>query len=388
MSRICISQIAYHRLRIAPKVGTAFNKCRLWGRETQPPTAQNYDTAKGEIIMAKRIVTTLIALALVFTALLPVGALSVVPMNDTPHEYSVLPGTDAWIEMSPEERRTATYVDQAEAENMTTRALLITTLGYPFLIDMYCIGYSSDCFLPGNTASALSNGIEIVAETFPPLKELLQRTDAVAEIDSLLEVIDEDTFRNGRMKALDLRQYIMSASAASPSYLVDPGGKPVKQLPQDDINMRKNPSEESSAEEPYIVKVYDANDCVDIHTAVNYKGGLYEAQARLKTHYLMSDGTWRIGESYAKGQWYDKPYKYRYILSSGEACDETAIVLSNRPDLTYFDGLRLIYGSDLNYKYSLEATVVAWHFGDKTVAWAEMQDQVPAHCVSLSHGEQ
>ena len=96
--------------------------------------------------MAKRIVTTLIALALVFTALLPVGALSVVPMNDTPHEYSVLPGTDAWIEMSPEERRTATYVDQAEAENMTTRALLITTLGYPFLIDMYCIGYSSDFF--------------------------------------------------------------------------------------------------------------------------------------------------------------------------------------------------------------------------------------------------
>ena len=50
-----------------------------------------------------------------------------------------------------------------------------------------------------------------------PLKELLQRTDAVAEIDSLLEVIDEDTFRNGRMKALDLRQYITSASAASPN---------------------------------------------------------------------------------------------------------------------------------------------------------------------------
>ena len=42
----------------------------------------------------------------------------------------------------------------------------------------------------------------------------------------------------------------------------------------------------------------------------------------------------------------------------------------------------------MNYKYSLEAIVVAWNFGDKTVAWAEMQDQVPAHCVSLSHGEQ
>ena len=96
----------------------------------------------------------------------------------------------------------------------------------------------------------------------------------------------------------------------------------------------------------------------------------------------------RIGESYAKGQWYDKPYKYRYILSSGKAFDETFIVLSNRPDLTHFDGIRLICGSDLNYKYSLEAFVVAYNFGDKTVAWAEMQDQVPAHCVSLSHGEQ
>ena len=48
--------------------------------------------------------------------------------------------------------------------------------------------------------------------------------------------------------------------------------------------MRENPSEEVSAEEPYIVKVYDANDCVDIHTAVNYKGGLCESHAFLKTH--------------------------------------------------------------------------------------------------------
>ena len=46
----CVSQAAYRKLRIASKVCTAFNKCRLWGRETQPPTAQNHDTAKGEII--------------------------------------------------------------------------------------------------------------------------------------------------------------------------------------------------------------------------------------------------------------------------------------------------------------------------------------------------
>lgn len=47
--------------------------------------------------------------------------------------------------------------------------------------------------------------------------------------------------------------------------------------------MRKNPSEESSAEEPYIVKVYDANDCVDIHTAVNYKGTRAACMNRMRS---------------------------------------------------------------------------------------------------------
>ena len=224
------------------------------------------------------------------------------------------------------------------------------------------------------------------------MKKILSLTLVVVMLMSAFVYAQASTLRDGGARtaadsAASDRTHADSKEDAKVVSTAEPCDS-AKQLPQDDINMRKNPSEESSAEEPYIVKVYDANDCVDIHTAVNYKGGLYEAQARLKTHYLMSDGTWRIGESYAKGQWYDKPYKYRYILSSGEAFDETVIVLSNRPDLTYFDGIRLTCGSDLNYKYSLEAFVVAWHFGDKTVAWAEMQDQVPAHCVSLSHGGQ
>ena len=224
------------------------------------------------------------------------------------------------------------------------------------------------------------------------MKKILSLTLVVVMLMSAFVYAQASTLRDGGARtaaesAASDRTHADSKEDAKVVSTAEPCDS-AKQLPQDDINMRENPSEESSAEEPYIVKVYDANDCVDIHTAVNNKGGLYESHAFLKTHYLMSDGTWRIGESYAKGQWYDKPYKYRYILSSGEASDETAIVLSNRPDLTYVDGLRLIYGSDLNYKYSLEAIVVAYNFGDKTVAWAEMQDQVPAHCVSLSHGEQ
>lgn len=224
------------------------------------------------------------------------------------------------------------------------------------------------------------------------MKKILSLTLVVVMLMSAFVYAQASTLRDGGARtaadsAASDRTHADSKEDAKVVSTAEPCDS-AKQLPQDDINMRKNPSEESSAEEPYIVKVYDANDCHDVHTRVNNKGGLYESEALLWTHYLMSDGTWRIGESYAKGQWYDKPYKYRYILSSGEAFDDTLIVLSNRSDLTYVDGLRLFFGSDMNYKYSLETIIVAFQSGDKTIEWAEMQDQVPAHCVSLSHGAQ
>lgn len=137
------------------------------------------------------------------------------------------------------------------------------------------------------------------------MKKILSLTLVVVMLMSAFVYAQASTLRDGGARtaadsAASDRTHADSKEDAKVVSTAEPCDS-AKQLPQDDINMRKNPSEESSAEEPYIVKVYDANDCVDIHTAVNYKGGLYEAQARLKTHYLMSDGTWRIGESYAKG---------------------------------------------------------------------------------------
>ena len=153
------------------------------------------------------------------------------------------------------------------------------------------------------------------------MKKILSLTLVVVMLMSAFVYAQASTLRDGGARtaadsAASDRTHADSKEDAKVVSTAEPCDS-AKQLPQDDINMRKNPSEESSAEEPYIVKVYDANDCVDIHTAVNYKGGLYEAQARLKTHYLMSDGTWRIGESYAameKTNFYNAVYSPVVLL--------------------------------------------------------------------------
>lgn len=48
---------------------------------------------------------------------------------------------------------------------MTTYAVLITTLNYPFIINIYAY-------------ETINEGIDIVREYFPPLEELLTRDDA------------------------------------------------------------------------------------------------------------------------------------------------------------------------------------------------------------------
>lgn len=225
------------------------------------------------------------------------------------------------------------------------------------------------------------------------MKKILSLTLVVVMLMSAFVYAQASTLRDGGARtaadsAANDRTLAGSTENAKTLSTAEPCDS-AKQLPQDDINMRKNPSEESSAEEPYIVKVYDANDCHDVHTRVNSRGGTHEGRSLVTSHCLLSDGTWRVtNDNSLSGGRFDKPYKYRYILSSGKAFDHCFIVLSNKPDLKYSDGISLACGSDLSYIYSLDSIIVAEFAGDKTIEWAEMQDQVPAHCVSLSHGAQ
>lgn len=86
-----------------------------------------------------------------------------------PYVYDVVPGTDQWNELTPQERHTACYVSAGIAENMTTEALIETVLEYPYWINVYAF-------------DSLDLGIEMISSYFPPLPELLGRSDAITEL--------------------------------------------------------------------------------------------------------------------------------------------------------------------------------------------------------------
>lgn len=57
---------------------------------------------------------------------------------DIPYEYPYIPGTQEWINLgSTKARREASQVPDEVLEHMTTDALLLTVLDYPFRADMY-----------------------------------------------------------------------------------------------------------------------------------------------------------------------------------------------------------------------------------------------------------
>ena len=148
-------------------------------------------------------------------------------------------------------------------------------------------------------------------------------------------------------------------------------------------NQTTRNAETSSAEaekaqaEPYVVKVYDAASFTDKHSALTNKRGEHvESSAILTTHYLMSDGTWRV-------QKYD---------GSGNSFDLPLVVLTvNDTDMDWYyaliAGTGLSSDFDQSTEFRNEARVVAQFFSDATVEYFDMQDQVPAHCMTLTHSE-
>jgi len=96
--------------------------------------------------------------------------------SDAPHIYSILPGTDEWIELgSLEARRAACFVSCEEAESMTTRALTDTVINYPFIVDIYAF-------------DSIEDGIASVARHFPALTVLMGRSDAVIALKECSDV--------------------------------------------------------------------------------------------------------------------------------------------------------------------------------------------------------
>ncbi len=111
-----------------------------------------------------------------------------------PYVYPVTPETDDWNSLSMDEKIALSHVDTNVVKSMTTEAVLITTLNYPFIINIFAYGKADE-------------GIDVVKGYCSPLAELLERDDALQVISSYLdEMADAESVEYHI--ADDLRKYI------------------------------------------------------------------------------------------------------------------------------------------------------------------------------------
>lgn len=132
----------------------------------------------------------LIAAVMCINISIPTIAANEEQIIEEPYVYEILPGTEEWVSMSPEERYESCYVSRDIAEKMTTDALVETVLNYPFWINVY-------------TYNTLEEGVDAVASYFPPLSELLSRNDAL----EVLEDYITDRRVQNRSGEVDLKEY-------------------------------------------------------------------------------------------------------------------------------------------------------------------------------------
>ncbi len=162
--------------------------------------------------MTKKFISLMLAIMLVCTFLLPASAVAIDRPDNytitTPYAYPVLPGTDEWQSLTMDERVMLSHVDEDVAEDMTTEAVLSTTLSYPFIINIFAYGKVED-------------GINVVKGYCSPLAELLMREDALYAITTYL-FTSTDTDSVEYYVAEKLWSYVNSFTASAPRYIIDP----------------------------------------------------------------------------------------------------------------------------------------------------------------------
>lgn len=134
-------------------------------------------------------------------------------LSDEPYVYAVEPGTDEWFNLSVDERIAVASVDESILKNMTTRALVVTVVTNPYIVNVYAFGDVND-------------GIDIVRQSCVPLQYLLLRQDAFDKLQEFLESGNSDALQYN--VAYDLAQYIKPISGGiSLQSLINPitGGR-------------------------------------------------------------------------------------------------------------------------------------------------------------------
>ena len=161
--------------------------------------------------MKHRLISLVLVIVLFCTILIPASAVSLDNNRytiDTPYTYPVLPGTDEWNSLSMDERIALSHVNEGIVEDMTTEAVLITTLQYPFIINIFAY-------------STVDEGIEVVKEYCSSLEELLIREDALLEITAYLNTTT-NTESVEYYVAEKLWEYVNASTAVAPRYVIDP----------------------------------------------------------------------------------------------------------------------------------------------------------------------
>lgn len=98
---------------------------------------------------------------------------------DNEYEYPITPESEIWSTFSAKEKKSICDVAPEVAQQMTTRALLLTVLHYPYIVDIF--GYDS-----------LLDGIDAVKSSFAPLAELFEREDLIITLEDILAELDEE----------------------------------------------------------------------------------------------------------------------------------------------------------------------------------------------------
>lgn len=158
----------------------------------------------GRGMMVKKVILLLLSVMLACSALLSACVNSPEQvnsyMNPIPYDYPVKPGTEEWNSLSMADKIALSYVDESTVENMTTEAVLVTTLNYPFIVNIFAYG-------------KIDEGIRVVQGYCSPLAELLERENAVQAICSYLDE-KEDTESAEYIVADNLREYIQNFKSA------------------------------------------------------------------------------------------------------------------------------------------------------------------------------
>ena len=119
---------------------------------------------------------------------------------DTPYEYPVRPGMDAWAQyQSLEEQIEACQVPEELLSAMTTEALVETVADYPLLVNI--LAYSN----PGDGDAGIIRGAGDVMGYCNALKELSRRPDALPAVQVKQAELEQDESPEAAVKATCFR---------------------------------------------------------------------------------------------------------------------------------------------------------------------------------------